>query len=774
MEDLIGGLLLVMAAMAAISLLIAVALGMVAASALAGVTVVGLRGTVEFLRSLAQRVQTRGGTARTPLPPEPAYELYVLHQLRRDLRSAGEDAWTSMMQLRAWTAQFASRHGEGVTMPLAIGAVVGGYVGTGVGAAVSILLALPVLLVAAIIMGASWVAIGGLRAAEWLRHRARRTSYECPVDHERFALPVYVCPGCGAQHKRLVPGRWGVIKRECQCGRVALPTMVLNGRQRVPQICPSGHPIAGLIGYTELLRVALVAGPRAGKSTFLAGALHELEALSETGSLALGVVDESRAEFDTAMNNLRKGLLPPKTQGRSPAVVAEVQGSGRSRALSLYDVAGESYAGDDEIRDLRFLERPSGLLLLVDPLSLERFADDRAPEIAAAEDRLRPSNVPPIRVLERTLGALSEAGVRTDKLPLAVVVGKTDALAIGDEIAALEGRSNGRSIPTWLEQQGGGNFVRAVEDAFPRVGWFSASALGRMPDPGDQRPFEPTGTAEPVLWILQQNGVVPAPTKFAASHDAQRLSGASAGDFPPISSTGWALRSASAAALSLAVIAGLAIALTQALTGLSTARSSGGLGSTYHLASSSRGASSHSSSSTDPAGGSAGSGRSSSAGQRDSGGQGADGVLPPVSREQMREDVQQVLYQHHEDIVGGDYRAAWDLLSQRKQVQETRKFGYDGWVQNQKTIANHLDPTSLHVSIRSLDAHTGVATILVTGMGYHDSSNPSCTSWTGITWARYENGHWRYDPGYSTTPQRTAEWKPRFHELLGGSCSSDN
>jgi hypothetical protein len=578
MDDLIGGLLMLMVAAVVIGALIAVALGMVAVSAGVGSLIVGLRGTAEFLASLTRRVRSRGGAARQPLAPEPAYELYVLGQLRRDLRSAADDAWAAMQSTRALTAQFAASHDEGVTLPLGIGALVGGYVGTAVGVVIGALLTLPVLIVAGVIIAGSWLLIGVLRGAEALRHRIRRTSYECPVDHERFPLPVYVCPSCGAEHRQLVPGRWGVIKRECECGKVALPTMVLNGRQRVPQRCPSGHSMAGIIGYAELLRVALVAGPRAGKSTFLAGALHELDKLSQAGTLALAVVDDSRSDFDAALDNLENGRLPEKTRvGGNPALVAEVQGGGRSRVLSLYDVAGESYVGDNEIRDLRFLEVPSGLVMLIDPLALDRLAADREDEIAAAQDRLRPSPVHPIRVLERMLGALHEAGAKVDKLPLAVVVGKTDALGIGDEITALEQSVGERAVPTWLESQGGGNFVRAVESDFGTVGWFHASALGRVPDPADRTAFVPSGTADPVLWLLRRNGVVPAATKFSPSQAADRLSGAVAEDFPPISSRGWAWRAIPAGVVSLIVMAGLAVGVVAAVRAIST----GGPSSAY-------------------------------------------------------------------------------------------------------------------------------------------------------------------------------------------------
>lgn len=581
MDDLIGGMLMLTVVCAIVALAIAVAVAMIGLGAVVGSVIVGARGTGAFVAELVTRVRTRGAADRQPLPPEPAYPLYALGQLRSDVRRSVERAWDAMQAARRMTAQF-SASCTGAWTPLGIGALIGGVIGTGVGAVISALLTLPIFLATGLIMAGAWLMIGVLRLAEAVRRRVRRTSYECPVDHDRFPLPVYVCPGCGAEHRRLVPGRWGVFKRECQCGRVVLPTMVLNGRQRVPQRCPAGHDMAGIIGFAEIIRLALVAGPSAGKTTFLAGALLELEQLAAGGTLAMHVVDQSRVEYDAALKTLRDGRLPQKTQSaRNPALIAEIQGGGRSRVLSLYDVAGEAYAGDDAIVDLRFLEVPSGLVMLVDPLALERFAVDHADEIATARAQLGPSTVSPMRVLERTLGAFAAAGAQTKSLPLAVVVGKADALDIGTEIAALRPVHGDRAVPEWLQANGGAPLVRAIEEAFGTVGWFAASALGRTPDPANRRAFVPSGTAAPLLWLLERKGVVPAKAPFKAKQAAGRLSGANAADFPPIGRLGWALRAVPSALLVGAMLAavgfGVVSGVSQVLpaTGEATEVSSG-------------------------------------------------------------------------------------------------------------------------------------------------------------------------------------------------------
>jgi hypothetical protein len=135
----------------------------------------------------------------------------------------------------------------------------------------------------------------------------------------------------------------------------------------------------------------------------------------------------------------------------------------------------------------------------------------------------------------------------------------------------------------------------------------------------------------------------------------------------------------------------------------------------------------------------------------------------------MRQSIQALLHRFHDDVVSGDYHAAWALLSERKKSQELRKDGYGAWVANQRTLTPYLNPSGLHATIDDVDRTTGVVRVMVTGMTW-SAPHAHCSHWTGVTWAKYENGAWHYDPGYSTTPQRKRAWKSRFAELLGGSC----
>jgi hypothetical protein len=146
-----------------------------------------------------------------------------------------------------------------------------------------------------------------------------------------------------------------------------------------------------------------------------------------------------------------------------------------------------------------------------------------------------------------------------------------------------------------------------------------------------------------------------------------------------------------------------------------------------------------------------------------------NGELPGGSSQQLAAEIQPMLLVWHEDVVHDNYHAAWELLSHRKQVQDENEYGYATWVKNQSTLNPYLNPSGLQVSVEKTEPSEGVAQVDVTGMAWSKPGAP-CTEWSGITWVKYEDGAWKYDPGYSTTPQREREWKPRYSELLGGRC----
>ncbi len=147
-------------------------------------------------------------------------------------------------------------------------------------------------------------------------------------------------------------------------------------------------------------------------------------------------------------------------------------------------------------------------------------------------------------------------------------------------------------------------------------------------------------------------------------------------------------------------------------------------------------------------------------------------LLPDVGSEQMRADIESLLLEFHQALVVSDFDTAWSLFSERKResyLTDPEKGGRPGFDRNQGSLSPYLSPSGIHVEVLEADPQTGEATVMVTGMGWSEPG-ATCSEWSGITWVLFENGVWRYDPGYSTTPERDAKWGPRVGELLGTQC----
>jgi ribosomal protein L40E len=155
-----------------------------------------------------------------------------------------------------------------------------------------------------------------------------------------------------------------------------------------------------------------------------------------------------------------------------------------------------------------------------------------------------------------------------------------------------------------------------------------------------------------------------------------------------------------------------------------------------------------------------------------SGGEGAggrSGSLPQASDAQLESEVRGLLLNFHSDIVERNFRHAWALLSKRKREQFLREDGYLKWRRAQASVGRHLEPEGIRVRIDDLDRSAGTARVEVTGMGWSKGGS-ICSEWSGLTWVKYEDGEWRYDPGYSTTARRERAWERRDEQLLGVGC----
>jgi len=518
MEDLVWILFVVFA----VGLVVMAALALMAlAATIAAICVFGAAAHAFFL-TIWRGILHRGGAAAAQGPDEPAFRAYYRSQVWRDLTLAAATAWKRAGEETTRIQALVPQGDSGFLTVFRVILVVYAYVGFAAGAVLSVIVGIVPALVIALIAGGAWAIGAPLRGLERLRRQRRGTHFDCPTCRDRFPLPVYVCPNCGAKHRQLAPGPFGVVRHRCTCA-ARLPAVQLLGRERLTSECPAhGHLLGEGVGTVRTFHVPVAGGPSTGKSTFLAAAMLGLEQAGDAATLSTTVQSSSHDGYDRLLDGFRAGVLPTKTVDlQAPALVAEVRGTDKSALLYAYDVAGEAYADEHELRRDPGYGLAEGVVLLVDPFALERVRADLGDELAAVPE-LRPSPEAPQRVLERLVGVLDEKGIDMSRIPAALCVTKCDGLRIGHAINALPGVDEDARVRAWLEAQGAGNLLRSAEGTFKDIRCFSTSALGRTPGAGSG-PFTPSGTLEPLLWLLAGTGVEPAAAGAAQQTQTQRL-----------------------------------------------------------------------------------------------------------------------------------------------------------------------------------------------------------------------------------------------------------
>ena len=208
---------------------------------------------------------------------------------------------------------------------------------------------------------------------------------DCPTCHSRFLIPTFMCPDCGAMHKKLVPGPYGIWKHKCSCGK-KIPSTFLNGRSKLDAYCPDcGSPLVASDARPIVFQ--LVGGSKAGKTVYLSAFFHEyLQKLSTNRNLELTIADQYRPYFDELEEWYSGVDCPATAQLNSQMYPVIIDSSlGVKRQFSIYDIAGEMFDGftaDSEVQQQQF-HYCNGLLFLIDPFS---SGDLRMNKINAGED----------------------------------------------------------------------------------------------------------------------------------------------------------------------------------------------------------------------------------------------------------------------------------------------------------------------------------------------------------------------------------------------------
>lgn len=344
-----------------------------------------------------------------------------------------------------------------------------------------------------------------------------RIRSDCPVCHSRYLIPIFMCPKCGAIHKKLVPGPYGIWKHKCTCGHKISSTF-MNGRSKLDAFCPDcGSSIVASDARPVVFQ--LIGGSKAGKTVFLSAYFHQyLEKLRANRNVDVEISDLFKPFFDE-LEEWYSGIdCPATTQLNSQMYPLLINSAlGVKRQFSIYDIAGEMFDGftaETEIQQQQF-HYCDGLLFLIDPFSSGRLRDDR---MNSGEDMSDFSDMPVEDVVTNFINYLISTGHAKANarctIPIAVLIAKSDVREIKRAIGPAKIASIYKNNPGLYESYdeardakcrkflidiGLSSTVDNLETEFSNLHYFPVSAMGHAPDGSE---YEPWGVTDAIDWML--------------------------------------------------------------------------------------------------------------------------------------------------------------------------------------------------------------------------------------------------------------------------------
>jgi hypothetical protein len=377
------------------------------------------------------------------------------------------------------------------------------------------------------------LAIGLLRWEAAVKYSFLKIGYACSVCHWR-GVPVFRCGNraCGALLEDLRPTPYGVWQARCGSCGAWQPTTDLGGRLRLEKLCRRcSHDLNDAsLGRRGEFHIAVVGATSSGKTNLMVAALWRLrEAFAGPNGLQVRFADPvEEADYQRHVGLLREGKVMPKTPTaptpRAFNVVLQAPDSSGC-LLYMYDAAGEDFeAGESNLARHTFHHYVDGILFVIDPFAEPGLRDLLSQEQAK---KVNPAGTGAAEILGRLISfwehALRVSGRGRFSVPVAVVVTKMDACGPEDRpglaqdvggrystmaAAAQQAERSSPRVYRFLAAAGLANLLGILEARFERVCYFGASALGRLPDPTDESPFEPRGVLAPLVWLGHETGAL--------------------------------------------------------------------------------------------------------------------------------------------------------------------------------------------------------------------------------------------------------------------------
>jgi hypothetical protein len=365
------------------------------------------------------------------------------------------------------------------------------------------------------------IAVLTIRSFDRLTRRRRKATLRCAKCYRVTTTPSYRCsnPRCSTVHHDVKPGPLGIVHRRCGCG-TRIPATVGAAAKHLVTVCPFClQDVPKGSGTRRVLPMPVIGAVGAGKTQFLSSGVVELEKRVKELSGSLAPISPVAETFlKTAAAAVSSGGRVAKTawEDRPEGVPLILSLSGRELELQLMDAAGENFVDWERSQALGYIDTADVLVFILDPLALPQMTEllritnkygtvpiaqgDPEDSYASVVDRLRAEDV--------RLGSKS----------LAIVLTKVDVLQTLPGAEGIDPR-DGDSIRAWLRANGADGFVRRVDQDFKRVSYFAVDSYGERDGMDALHPVQVFDwvlrTTDPRFSVMPQLVAVPAGEEVA-------------------------------------------------------------------------------------------------------------------------------------------------------------------------------------------------------------------------------------------------------------------
>lgn len=341
-----------------------------------------------------------------------------------------------------------------------------------------------------------------------------------PGCSRKFTLPYYVCPKCKKLHHKLVPSKYGILKRTCECGE-KLPTTFINGRQKLNSVCPYCQ-CETIKGIHKSILIPVIGGVNAGKTCFINMAINEIEKKSPAIDLEFQYQHVHGDVYDENKKRIGSGHCPEKTTGdtfKYYNFYLTPKGVKVNNLISICDIAGEVFDDQTKLNKQQGYRFADGLIAVIDPMAILEFNNEIKRTLSAKEySELNQSKKSLNDILSgiiNTMEGLYRLKAKdTINKPIMIVFTKSDIPGLSEKIGgkAVEKYISSHEKMTeyeaenilceqFLMEYGESNFLNALKTKFKQVQFFACSALGHNED---GKEFSPDNVEMPMLWIIDK------------------------------------------------------------------------------------------------------------------------------------------------------------------------------------------------------------------------------------------------------------------------------